>query len=507
MVNLYVGVLFIATTAVGRIALCAIAGIVVSRNFSHLEETLTGLSYVAMRVFLPCLLFSNLCLSVTWEGLRKFYWAPLFALLSMGLGFLSSMLVRIFLTREYHAVAVLASTFQNGLAFPVSVLLNLKGIDWLTRAAVADAQSYVFLYNVICSVGLWALGDPMIELAKKRELGLEEARREEEELAGRPQHQTSIGFSGEAANDEGGRVSYPFEAPRHNPGLEDSEEQVPLPRPRAATAREQLGWYRPAHAKDKPITPPPGSPAIVVGGETSTDGAAEVKPTAVRLKRLGLIALKSFQSPTVLLSVIAIFISLTPPLRWLAESPLGEPFVGGLALVGKGAVPLQLLVVGFSIWANRSGNGTASLTKNLPAAASPAASGTPLANEDGTIIDVSASPLGKGNKNFVIWVTSKMGPEFVLIWYTVVMRLVIIPSVCFLFLHILVKTGVMTNEKPFLLATLVAIISPSAMDSTLICSAHNYHARDYARVIFFMYLSTILTTSVWLFLFTLYLKD
>ncbi|KAG5481210.1 hypothetical protein CUR178_06442 [Leishmania enriettii] len=513
MTNLYVGLMLITATTVGKIMLCAIAGIIVSRNFSHPEETLEGLSYIAMRVFLPCLLFANLCLSVTWEELGKYYWAPLFALLSMGLGFLSSMLVRIFLTKEYRVIAVLASTFQNGLAFPVSVLLNLKGIDWFTGAAVVDAQSYVFLYNVICSIGLWVVGDPMVEHAKKKEVRSVEDLHEAEERASRPQHHAGMGVSGDAADFESRRVSYPFEPPRPSADAEGEEDEVPLPRtapaaqPRGATASEQLGWYRPAHANDKPIIPRSGSPVIVLGGETSTGGTQEVKSTGERLKRLGLIALKSFQLPTVLLSVVAIFISLTPPLRWLAESPFGEPFVGGMALVGKGAIPLQLLVIGFTISASRPNDGPASSATNVREVVGNTASGTPLANEDSTVIDVAASQPGKGYHALVSWVTSTMQPQFIFTWCTVVMRLVIVPSICFLVLHILVQAGLLPNEKPFLLSMLVAIISPTAMNSTLICSMHNYHARDYARMIFFMYLSTTITTSVWLFLFILYLNE
>ncbi|CAJ1022533.1 putative Membrane transport protein [Leishmania shawi] len=506
MVNSYTELMLITATTVGKIMLCCIVGLVVTRYFSTPEESLVGICFIAMRVFMPCLLFSSLCLSVTWEQLSKFYWAPLFAFLSMGLGFLFSALVRVFLTKEYRFVVILGNTFQNGLTFPLSVLINLKGIEWFTGTAVTDAQEYIFLYNVVCSLGLWAIGDPMIANAKRKEVEFEEAM-----VARRRQHHESRSVNNEADASEDRRFSRPLE-PRDDAVAENREEEelsvrtAAAPQRHGATACDQLRWYRPAHAKDKPITPPRGFPMIALNGEMNVEDTEE-KPMGYRLKRLGLMALKSMKSPIVLSSIVGIIISLTPPLRWLVKSPLGEPFIGGMALVGKGAIPLQLLVLGASIVAKSSNDGPASSTKEAEAATlSPAITGMPLGNADGTILDVSASQSDKTN-SYVRWVTSKVPLQIIFTWGTVFTRLVIIPCICFLVLHLLVKAGLMPNEKPFLLSMLVATMSPTAINSTLICIMHDYHACSYARMMFFMYLSSIITASMWLFVFTVYLKD
>ncbi|CAG9572763.1 putative transporter [Leishmania major strain Friedlin] len=491
MGDLYFGVMLITATTVGKIILCALAGMLVSRYFSNPKETLTGLNYISARVFLPCLLFANLCVNVTWEQLSKFYWAPLFALLPMGIGFLCSMLVRTVLRREYHFVVILASSFQNGLTFPVSVLLNLKGIEWFTEAAVVDAQSYIFLYNVVCSIGLWGIGDPMIAHAKMKEVESEEVN--DEELVARRRPYSMDGcVDGEAEGEE---------------QAQSSPHTAAVAQQGHATANEQLGWYRPARASDQPIMLSPGSPAILLNDAMRITNST-VKSKDDRLKRLGRIVLTSIQSPTVLSSIIALIISLTPPLQRLATGPFGEPFVGGMALIGKGAIPLHLVVLGSSVTVSRPKADPTSSTKRARVTISSPTTSAPLPTDaDGTVFDVPASQPGTEVNALLHWITSSVQPQILFTCCAVVTQLVIIPCICFLALHILVKTGLMPNEKPFLLSMLVAVISPTAINSTLICTTRGYHVRDYSHMMFFMYLCSIITSSVWLLCILSYLSD
>ena len=171
-----------------------------------------------------------------------------------------------------------------------------------------------------------------------------------------------------------------------------------------------------------------------------------------------------------------------------------------MTLIGEGAIPLQLLVLGLTIVASRPPDGVpskkpaasaspAAATADRPTAtAAPASASSPptspstRADEpDGTVIDVAATTTAAGNS--------------------------IIPSICFGVLHALVKAGLMPNERPFILSMLVASCSPSAINSSLICAMHGYHARDYSRMIFCMYVSAIFTSTIWLFLYILYLAE
>ncbi|KPI83889.1 putative transporter [Leptomonas seymouri] len=511
--NLYVGLMLITATTVGKIMLCAIAGMLVSRYFENPEPSKKGLSYIAMKVFLPCLLFTNLCLNVTWEQLGKFYWAPVFSCLPMALGFLCSFIVRMFLTRDYRYVLLLGSTFQNGLTFPVSILLNLKGIEWFTGQAVVDAQSYIFLYNILCSIGLWAVGDTMIGWAKEKEVEEEEAKREELAMERRRQHYLAMGDSGEALAFHNRSFLYPFEPSRPEPEQETLRSPV-SPRTAAerrdATTREQLDWYRPATEQDRPIVPLVGSPVIMLDGEMSVEDVREVKPSGgKKVRRMVRTVTKSLKSPPVLSSLIAIAISLTPPLRWLAQSFMGDAIIGGMRLIGEGAIPLQLLVLGLTIVASRPQD--EDQTKLPPEASSSAPEVSDALVSATTSAAVAAAEaanahVGDNNVNACVrWITAKVPPQVIFTWSTVVLRLIVIPTICFGVLHALVKAGLMPNERPFILSMLVASCSPTAINSSLICAMHGYHARDYARMIFCMYVTAIFTSTIWLFLYILYL--
>ncbi|GET87963.1 transporter, putative [Leishmania tarentolae] len=491
MGSLHLDVVLITAETVGKILLCTLAGLFVSRYFSSPKETLVGLSYLSERVFLPCLLFANLCVHVTWEKLSKLYWAPLFALVSMGISLLLSALARSVLTRDYHFMVILGSSFQSGVTFPLTVLLNLKGIEWITGDAIVEAQSYIFLYSVVCSIGLWALGDPMIAYAKMKEVDSEDA--DDEELVGRGSPRNR----GVVTDSEAERTEDAQSSPR----------TVAVGQSAHATAHAQLGWYRPAHASDTPIMLPPGSPSIALNAEMRIS-ALTVTPRNNLFKHLGRSALKSIQIPRLITSIIAVVISLTPPLQQLARSPFGEPFVGGIALMSKGAIPLYLVLLSFSIAASRANDDPVSprkreqMTVSSPITVSPEPT-----NADGTILDASAFSPSMGAKSLLDRINSKVQPQILFTCCTVVIRLVITPCICFLVLHILAKTSLIPNEKPFLFSILVAIISPTTINSTRICTMRQYHARDYSHMMFFMHLSSIITSFVWLFCILLYLSD
>lgn len=556
----YVDLFIITATTVGKIMLCAVAGMFASRYFVAPEKSEKGLSYISVRILLPCLLFSNLCLSVTVESVRKFYWAPLLACLPLGLGLASSFLFRIILEKKYHALIMLGCTFQNGLTFPLSIIVNLKGVSWLDSKAAADAQSYIFLYNIVCSIGLWAVGEPLIAAAKAKERAAEEAvlharEKEREKLQDRLR-----GVSGDGANRS---FAFPFQEqemaarvransekdgrrrPRHT-SLDEAidgddtqktdgnaesgdrgphrsrEEQEPQDgsdphkddddahmQKRNATATEQLAWYKPAKPYDAPLKPP--KPAQVYtddhGQVIVIDPEEEeaVKHNQCSVSRVNGILARSFKSPTVFFSFVGIAVSLIPPLRWIAESFVGQTLIGGLTVVGSGAIPLQLLVLGCTIASNKPKEDdeesqeitdTKLQAQQEQEASADASGGVVVAEEEGK---------GKRTKTAAARVNECVKPSTVFVACSVTLRMVILPGVCFLVIHLLNTAGLLPNERPFLIAMLVATSSPSAINSSVICSMHDYHSREYARMIFFMYITAIFSTAVYLFFFILYL--
>lgn len=524
MANFYVGLMLITAATVGKIILSSSAGMLISRYFDNPESSVKGLSYIAMRVALPCLLFTNLCFAVTWEQLSKFYWAPLFGCVPMILGFLSSFVVRRLLTKEYQYVVILASTFQNALTFPVSILINLKGIEWFTGTAVADAQSYAFLYNLICNIGLYSIGEPLIAWAKQKEVDEEAAVLEAAEAAVRRQEMIDMGVTpNEIAAFENRSFAYPFESPRrtsareealpdiHASGAAESAMSPVTSARRDATAREQLNWYRQAGQKDKPIMPPPGSPVIVLDDEAFGSESASATPGKEdSLQHFRKNVIESLTGGPNLASFLAIFVALVPPLRWLAKSFVGEALIGGMKLIGEGAIPLQLLVLGCTlVGPPKVAQGVAAQPGSPSAAAAPASPTAP-ADPDGAVPDVAAeepvrdAARSSGSAGFL---SSLLSPQIIFTWCTVFLRLVILPAACFLLLHLLVKAGLMPRERPFILAMLTEALSPSAMNSSLICAIHGYHAQDYSRMIFCQYIACIFTTTIWLFIFVLYIEQ
>jgi auxin efflux carrier family protein len=507
MTNFYVSLMAITAMTVGKIILSSSAGMVVSRYFGNPESSVKGLSFIAMRVSLPCLLFTNLCFSVTWAQLSKFYWAPLFGCVPMILGFLSSFLVRRLLTKEYRYVVILASTFQNALTFPVSILINLKGIAWFTGVAVADAQSYIFLYNLICNIGLYSIGEPLIAWAKQKEVDEEEAARAAAEMVKRRQQLLDVGVTAnEIAAFENRSFAYPFESPHRENALAELPQS---PRPpaaataakRDATAREQLHWYHQASETDRPIIPPPGSPVIVLNDDVfgSDDSGPARAATAQKEKEDSLAhfrknVIESLTGGPNLASFLAIAVALVPPLRWLAQSFLGEAVIGGMTLIGEGAIPLQLLVLGCTL----VGPPTVKQETEMKPGAPPQATADAAAAGSGGDDDRAGACMR--------FVTSVVSPQVIFTVCTIFLRLVILPAACFFLLHILVKGGLMPKERPFILAMLTEALSPSAMNSSLICAVHGYHAKDYSRMIFCQYVACIFSTTIWLFVFILYIE-
>lgn len=500
MVNLYVSLMIITATTVGKVMLCSVAGMVVCRKFTERQKSEKGLSFISMKIFLPCLLFSNLCLSVTWDQLAKFYWAPVLSTLPILLGFLSTFVLQFLIPHDYRYVLLLGCTFQNGLTFPISVLINLKGISWFDDAAIVDAQSYIFLYNIICSIGLWAIGDPMIAWAKAKEV-------EDAELAQEQQRAllaTTRGrvFPRHAVALENRSFTLPYESmtsPTDPVGV-----SVTSSTKRDATTREQLQWYRPASGKDRPIVAaqPPASPVVLLDGEEAAEAVIPVQQSRQKNLRKHLRTVwKAIQSPPVMSSLLALLISLTPPLHWVAQTFVGEVIIGGMSLVGTGAIPLQLLVLGCVIMQSKPPDEVAPSTLPQQLTNSPAATG----DADGVTV-LATAPLSC-TARLINWLTTRVSAQAIFTWSTVIIRLIIIPAICFLVIHLLRVVGVLPDERPFLLSMLVATAAPSAINSSLICAMHDYHARDYSRMIFCMYISSIFSATIWLFFYIVYLES
>lgn len=158
----------VSCSTVATIIGCVIPGMILSRYLSEPVKTEQGLSFITLRVLLSCMLFANLCHDVSSDFLQKYFWAAVMSLVPMVLGIAFSLAVRKLVPVEWRVLLVLGSTFQNGLAFPLSVVSNIKGVNWMEGEAVLICQRYVFLYNLTCALGLWSFGNLMVKHYKDK---------------------------------------------------------------------------------------------------------------------------------------------------------------------------------------------------------------------------------------------------------------------------------------------------------------------------------------------------
>ncbi|EPY29613.1 transporter [Strigomonas culicis] len=468
---------FITATTVGKVMLCAVAGMFISKYFLEKEKSEKGLTYITTKILLPCLLFSNLCLSVEWSSVSLYYWAPLIALLPVALGVVLSFLAKPLLPKEYQALLMLAGGFQNGLTFPLSIVLNLKGVSWFGAAESTRAQSYMFLYNIVCAIALFAVGEPVIIYYRNKEL--EEERLLQEAVANRDTAGAREDAIARHVNDS---FAYPYESPtsRREAGEAPVVEAGPDGK-RAASTVEQMRWYRPAQASDAPIR-----------ALNADDGTVTGPPAESSVHRWARMVKGALVSPPVFASLVALCISLTPPLRWLAESFCGQILVGGLSLVGGGAIPVQLLVLGLTVMSKRQ----------VAPAPPPADAATAAAEDaDGEVVVV------KTKRTLLQKAQNSMPPQALFTFVAIVIRLLMVPSVCFIVIHLLNRAGLLPNDSSFLLSMLLETASPSAINSSLICAIHSFHTQEYTRMIFVMYMTAVVTTTIWLFFDILYVQS
>eukprot|EP00796_Vickermania_ingenoplastis_P004069 gene4069-2918_t len=171
---------YVAFSTVVKLIGAVIPGMVISHHLAEPIHSEQGFSFITLRVFLSCMLFANLCMDVSMSLLKAYFWAVLMSLIPMILGILSSLCIRKLLPDEWRVLLVLGSTFQNGLAFPLSVVSNIKGVPWLDSRAIAVCQQYVFLYNLTCAVGLWSVGSLMVKHYKDKLIEKHEDEMEEQ---------------------------------------------------------------------------------------------------------------------------------------------------------------------------------------------------------------------------------------------------------------------------------------------------------------------------------------
>ena len=160
--------LVISVTTVAKVLLVAATGLTLASQMSGGRNSVKGLGFYTVYVMLPCLLFTKLVDTLSWELLRTCYAAMIFCALAMLIGYACGQFGKRFVPADIEGHVVLATTFQNVVSFALSILFSIRGVPWLDQQALDEAQSFIFIYNVVSAFFLFGGGSYIIRQALER---------------------------------------------------------------------------------------------------------------------------------------------------------------------------------------------------------------------------------------------------------------------------------------------------------------------------------------------------
>ncbi|EKF31440.1 transporter, putative [Trypanosoma cruzi marinkellei] len=319
-----------SAVTVGKVILVSVVGIWVSQHFHNKEKSMKALSYISVKIFLPCLLFSQLAKDLSWDMIHKYYWACILPLIPMILGFCTALAFRSFIPAELHGLLQLSCTFQSIVSYGLGIVLNLD-IAWWSKEDRSEAQSYVFLFNLLHSMFLWSFGTMIVE---KGAMALEEMKATAAVV-------TAVSAEEEEEDDNNNEA---VTSMQNTSGVQvEMEECFGSESQRVAG---QLAAYQPA--------PEINSTRDVMERENKCT-ADLTWPEYIRVQ------LPYLLSEQIIASLLGLLVALVPPFYLLVRNPVGEVLMGGISFLAPGAVPLQLLVLGVNVTADDEDD-----TKKLP---------------------------------------------------------------------------------------------------------------------------------------------
>lgn len=213
------------------------------------------------------------------------------------------------------------------------------------------------------------------------------------------------------------------------------------------TAATEAGTYKP---KERPANK--GS-VFLIG-----------RPWATQVYSWGASAMSLLLTGPIVASALGIVVALTPPLKAAYQAPPLATLVSGARVLGSGCVPMQLLVLG----ANLATSHNAKAAKVSTAGPQP---------------DTVAADRAESRR---FYATAS------------VVRLVVIPTILFALLHLCVKIGLIPNVPAFKLTMLIEVSAPPAINTSILCSLHNYRTKEFTAMLLVAYLAAVASTTWWL---------
>ena len=394
---------------------------------------LKDVSQFNKELLLPCFIFVNVAEGLTGDLVAQLFFVPVFVALCMGAGYVAGRAAA-FITRaprSQYPVAMTMVTFSNVIGLPLPLLMSLiDGVPQLAETVGSHSRgsSYLFLANVLQSTVMWTLAGPMLAGGRKAErknsigpmLGSGTARSDAEtpsttELSSTP-------AAHDAADQQTPQVE-PTPALSQADGGADSHGAGPV---EELAAPDEVGISSANGAS--PVASAPARAWLKVRRAATLCGDALPRPSRASL--LGLIV-----GVTPLRDIL---VTEDAPLRWVLDA---------MELIGAGAVPLVIFVLGATL---------------------------------------SKGPAGAGG---AMPVRTIVGVLFA--------KLVVVPSITLGLLMCCVQAGLVPLGDGLLPITLLIVgASPTAMNINVIATLQGTGQKEVASIMFYQYLLAIISVSV-----------
>eukprot|EP01029_Cantina_marsupialis_P018002 TRINITY_DN4086_c0_g1_i1.p1 TRINITY_DN4086_c0_g1~~TRINITY_DN4086_c0_g1_i1.p1 ORF type:complete len:452 (-),score=84.84 TRINITY_DN4086_c0_g1_i1:58-1413(-) len=150
-------ILWISSKSVLRVLLTAFTGGITQKYFfSNRKKSLRDLSQLVGKLLLPSMILAQLAENLTWEELKDSYMVPLYCLAYIGIGLTLGKIVSYFVKDVDKPMVMLLIGFSNSTGVPLPIVSSLStDLDWMKNS---QARNYIFLLCGIMAGGLWSLG-------------------------------------------------------------------------------------------------------------------------------------------------------------------------------------------------------------------------------------------------------------------------------------------------------------------------------------------------------------
>ncbi|KAH7046341.1 auxin efflux carrier [Linnemannia elongata] len=378
----------------------------------------------------PCLLFTKMASTITWDQFKSFYPIPIFYLFFSLTSWTIAKLGSRFLgfSRDEEKFVIASVFFSNTNSLPMALVQSLamsgaggrllrdEGDD--RQLVAARGMSYILFYAIFGNLVRWSYGFSL-------------DRPEEKEVEG---EEKGVDVYVEAREDL-----------RHEVPTREGEVRIDMDN----------------HNSNNPQTRHNQNPSISLAPSLSSNQP----PTLLQKSKIVFDKISQVLTPPLLTALVALVVGLVPALHHFFmshESKFYAFVVRPLEECGAGAIPLILLCLGAQVVHLASSSSSSS--SSCPSIASPA----PLA--DATICEQPRQE------------SQEMG-------YAILARNILAPLICLpaILFHPTSLSPTLTQDPVFKMVLVLVAGAPTAINLTQLCQIKGFFEREMATMLFWSY--------------------